>query len=185
MKRCYFTIILLMIISSNIISQVKYHTSNGNIQFFSKAPLENIEASTNELKAVIDFSNGKMLFIVPVESFVFEKDLMRRHFNDQYLESNKYPEARFFGKILDFNSIITFYSEYRLVKVIGNLTIHGVTREITETATLRYHQNQLEGESVFKVNLADYNVKIPRMFVKNIAETVEVTIRINLEKESL
>ena len=182
MKVAYFMLFFMILIQPEVISQMKYHTSNGFAHFFSRAPLENIEASTNELKAVIDFNNGDMLFIVPVESFVFEKALMRRHFNDQYMESHKYPEARFNGKILDFIPILTYYHEPRTVRIKGTLAIHGVTREITETATLSYHQEQLIGEAVFRVNLEDYNIKIPRMLVKNIAENMEVTIKVKMDK---
>ena len=183
MTRYYYSIIILIFVSLDVSSQVKFFTSNGSARFFSKAPLENIEAISNGLKAAIDMSTGDMLFMVPIESFVFEKSLMQRHFNDQYMESHKYPEAVFTGKIIDFNPILSFYKERRTVNVTGKLTIHGVTREITESAALYYNQDHLVGIAIFNIELKDYNISIPRMFVRNIAESVEVTINVKMGKE--
>ena len=176
------SILLLIFVSLTLHSQGKYYTEKGFARFFSVAPLENIEATNDELKAVINLANGELLFVLPVQSFVFEKDLMRRHFNEQYLETNLFPEARFIGKIVDFNPIISFYEVSRVVTVRGELTIHGVTRKITEQATLQYSQTRLLGESKFKVKVKDYDIKIPRLLVRNIAEVVEVTLKVDLEK---
>jgi polyisoprenoid-binding protein YceI len=182
MKKGIISILLLICVSFNLLSQAKYFTENGYARFFSEAPLENIEAATNELMAVIDFANGEILFLVRIKSFEFERNLMQRHFNEQFMESDKFPEARFSGKILNFNPIISFYNTPRTITVTGNLTIHGVTREITEQASLQYIQNQLVGETVFNVKVADYDIKIPRLLIRNIAEIVEVTIKVNLER---
>jgi polyisoprenoid-binding protein YceI len=184
MKRNFLGIMFSFTILTLANSQVIYQTTQGRARFFSEAPLENIDAFTHEVKAAVNFSNGEMLFIVPVKSFVFEKELMRRHFNEQYLETHKYPEAKFSGKITDFNPIISYYEMPRTVRINGSLTIHGITREINETASLQLLNNQLQGNAVFNVNLKDYNIKIPRMLIKNIAETVEVTIEVKLDKSN-
>ena len=183
MKRYFLIILILIICFPEVTSQGKYFTSAGSVRFFSKAPLENIEATSNELRAAIDISNGDMLLIVPIESFVFEKSLMQRHFNDQYMESHKYPEARFSGKIIDFNPIPAYYKERRTIRVNGKLTIHGVTKEITESASLHFNQDHFVGVAIFNIALKDYNIRIPRMFTRNIAESVEVTINVKLGKQ--
>ena len=182
MKKSIFGLLVSFGILTGVSSQAIYQTTEGYARFFSEAPIENIEAYTNEVKAAINFSNGEILFIVPVKSFIFEKELMRRHFNEQYLETHKYPEAIFSGKITDFNPIISYYEIPRNLRITGSLTIHGKTREINETASLQLHNNQLQGNAVFKVNLKDYKIKIPRLLIRNIAETVELTIKVDLDK---
>mgnify|MGYP002396541619 CR=1 FL=1 len=81
----------------------KYRLSSSEVSFFSEAPMENIEAFSEETKSIFDEANGEIAFILPIKSFSFEKSLMQEHFNENYLESDKYPNARFEGRLVDYD----------------------------------------------------------------------------------
>jgi polyisoprenoid-binding protein YceI len=172
-------VIIWLFLLQSITFEGKMSASSGYIRFYSEAPLENIEAINNKVKAAIDLSTGDLLFIVPIEEFVFEKNLMQKHFNQQYMESDKFPDARFVGKIKDLNSITSEgLTEH---EVTGELTIHGVTKTINEKAYLQLHDEYLSGSSKFKVRTADFDIKIPRILIMNIAEEIEVTVEVKFK----
>jgi hypothetical protein len=148
-------------------------TEVASASFFSKAPLENIEAENTGVRAALNIDSGEIMFLVNISGFEFEKSLMQKHFNEQYMESNKFPESRFEGYIMDWTGKPVRKTN---VNIRGRLTIHGVTREITEKATLEPEGDKIRGTSIFLVRLEDYKIKIPKMVIKNIAEVVEVKI---------
>ena len=156
-------------------------TSRATASLYSEAPLENIEASTSSVRAAMNTETGELIFVVPIKSFKFEKAKMQEHFNDHYMESEKYPEARFEGNIINWKGK---HSSKTRVKVKGKLTIHGITREVTQDAELDPDGNGLMGKSTFSVKLEDYNIKIPRMVIKNIAELVEISISAKFEPQN-
>ena len=157
-----------------------YISEKSHIRFFSQAPLEDIEATSTKLRAALNLETGVLLFIIPINSFEFEKQLMQKHFNDQYLESDKYPEARFEGKFtgapLEINGSTEALFE-------GLLSIHGETNKISGKAFLKNDGKIIHGKSTFLVRLEDYKIKVPRMVIKNIAEEVEVTIQVEFIPE--
>ena len=157
-----------------------YISEKSHVRFFSQAPLENIEATSTKLRAALNIETGILLFIIPINSFEFEKQLMQNHFNDQYLESDKYPEARFEGKFTGAPLELTGSIEALFE---GLLTIHGETNKISGKALLKKDGKIIHGKSTFLVRLEDYKIKIPRMVIKNIAEEVEVTIQVDFIPE--
>jgi len=157
-----------------------YISEKSHVRFFSQAPLENIEATSTKLRAALNIETGILLFIIPINSFEFEKQLMQNHFNDQYLESDKYPEARFEGKFTGAPLELTGSIEALFE---GLLTIHGETNKISGKALLQKDGTIIHGKSTFLVRLEDYKIKVPRMVIKNIAEEVEVTIQIDFIPE--
>ena len=106
---------------------------------------------------------------------------MEEHFNETYVESDKYPHAIFEGKIKDNDKIdYTKDGEYDVV-VEGKMTMHGETKDIAPTGKLIIKGNQIIIDSKFKLKLADYKVEVPASKLANIAEVVEVTIKSTLE----
>ncbi|MCS6917662.1 MAG: YceI family protein [Chitinophagales bacterium] len=145
-----------------------------NISFFSEAPLENIDAHTKSAVGVIDMNTGAVFFKVPIKTFTFKKALMQEHFNENYMESDKYPHATLKGQIInlpDPNKDGTYS-----VTVEGDLTIHGVTQKRQIPGTLVIKGNELQVTSEFDVRLADHNITIPKLVIKNIAEVVQVKV---------
>ena len=150
------------------------------VTFYSKAPLEDIEARSTKLRGAISLETGKLLFVIPIKSFEFDKELMQKHFNEQYLESDRFPEARFEGK---FNESPVVVTGSHSIPFEGVMTLHGVSRKITGKAELAREGSGVLGQSTILIRLADYDIKIPRMVIKNIAEVVEVRIKVEFQPE--
>lgn len=147
-----------------------------NIHFFSEAPLENIEAESNKGVAAINPAENTLYFEVPIVTFDFEKDLMEEHFNENYMESEKYPTAIFNGT---FDSDISWSEagEYETT-VVGTMNIHGVEQEMTDSGILRIDESgNISIESTFEVKLVDHEIEVPKIVIKNIAEVIEVTVK--------
>lgn len=144
------------------------------ISFFSEAPLEDIESKSDEGVSALDLATGEIYFKVPIRSFEFKKSLMQEHFNENYLESDKYPYAEFKGAVQDWKGMLK--DGTYPVRVTGNLNIHGVAKAYTVEGKLLRTAGQVSVSSVFPVEVADHHIKIPRLVIKNIAEVVEVKI---------
>ncbi|KAA2245799.1 YceI family protein [Chitinophaga agrisoli] len=167
-----FTVLLLGVLHA--FGQDVYSCRNANLSFFSSAPLEDIEAKTDKGVAAINAKTGAIYFKVPVNTFQFKKKLMQEHFNENYLETEKYPWAEFKGKLsgpIDCTKNGTYD-----VTVDGNMTIHGVQKAYTEKGTVTVNNGQLTATCKFNVKLEDHKIKIPTLVIKNIAEVVEVTV---------
>ncbi|HSF54072.1 MAG TPA: YceI family protein [Algoriphagus sp.] len=146
---------------------------SGYARFFSDALIEDISAENDEASGIIDLGSGEAVFLIPITGFEFKKSLMKEHFNENYLESEKYPEAHFRGKISGYSPA----SSSSKAVAEGEMTIHGVTKRVKIPGTITKQGGQLILESVFTVVLKDYQVEIPRLMFQNIAEEVEVTVK--------
>ena len=112
---------------------------------------------------------------------MFKNALMQEHFNENYLESDIYPKSIFKGEIKDWKSIAINDSTLN-IKLVGELTIHGVTNNIEQNATIWRKSENLVGKCKFIISLEDYNVKIPKIVRQNIAESIEIKVDVNLSK---
>ncbi|MDX1684132.1 MAG: YceI family protein [Saprospiraceae bacterium] len=176
------TIILSSLILAVHVYGQTYMTQNGTITFFSETPLENIEAINNQVSSAIDLSSGNIEAQALIKAFSFEKALMQQHFNERYLESHTYPKAKFEGKILNVESLELSDSPQE-VQVEGQLSLHGVTRDLNTTATLqKTGADKIHGESLFYVKPADYEIEIPSGVRQKIAREIEVKIDFDLEE---
>ncbi len=151
-------------------------TRNGRITFFSKTPVENIDARNNEVTSILDAKKGEFVFMVLIKSFKFKKALMEEHFNENYMESNLFPKAIFKGTISDLNNINFSIDGLYPVTVKGNLTLHGVTKNIEVPGSIRIAQGVINANSNFNINLKDYKIKVPAIVVNNIAESINITV---------
>lgn len=177
-----FKVLLLTLVITNtsVLAQERFKLKDSEVIFFSEAPLENITAKNSESIGVIDISKNNFAFRVPIKSFVFPKQLMQEHFNENYLESDKFPTGTFRGTIEgDFD--IKKDGRYPIIAK-GELDIHGVKKQREITATILVKNNKLSLESKFIVKLVDHDIKIPSIVFNNIAEEIEVTIKSSLEK---
>ena len=174
MKRAAFLSILwLVFISAN--SQ-KYMTKNGYIGFYSHTPLEDIKADNNQVASVIDISTGEIVFQVLIKSFRFEKALMEEHFNENYMESEKFPKASFKGKITNLTSVSFSNNGTYPVTVEGDLTIRDVTKKITSTGSVEVVTGGINAGAKFNIVPEEYKINIPRVVRDNIAKIIEVTV---------
>jgi len=165
------TIILFFFIT-NIQAQ-QYLTKKAEISFFSKAPIEDISAVNTKVSAVYDDETKQLVFQLNISDFIFPKPLMQEHFNENYLESDKFPKSSFSGIVGDINENLT---------AKGTLKIHGVPNEVEVKGSLEKTNDSVIINATFIIKLKDYKIKIPRVVMYNIAEEIEVTIKAKLKK---
>lgn len=178
MKRFLFLILGLLPGVVNVFAQDVYSCRNASFSFYSSAPLEDIEAKTDRGVSAINLKTGSVYFKVPVNTFQFRKKLMQEHFNENYLETEKYPYAEFKGKIVEPTADLSKEGTHN-VTVEGVLSIHGVEKTYKEKGTITVQNGQVTSSSKFNVRLEDHKIKIPTLVIKNIAEVVEVTVKAN------
>ena len=159
----------------------RYATKNGYIRFYSDAPLEKIEAINRQVNAALDMKTGDYVFRVLMKSFGFEKALMQEHFNENYVESDTYPNATLLGKIVNFSEINVAKEGIYPVTVEGKLTIHGVTKQVTVKGTMEAKGGKLIGKAKFDINLDDYKISIPAAVISNISKNIEINVETVLE----
>ena len=167
------------LLSSSLFAQDKFYTKTGKISFFSKAIIENIDAHNRSVTCVLDIKTGNVQFSVPIKGFDFEKALMQEHFNENYLESDKYPRGEFKGQIVNNPDINYTKDGVYQGKVKGKLTIHGVTNEIETDGKVTKEGNRILIFSEFNVRLPDYKIKNEKM--QNISNNIKVTVNCALE----
>ena len=167
----YLLILVLLGLSFTATAQ-KYQSNNGYVKFFSEAKLEDITAENETARSIIDMETGELVYSVTITDFQFEKSLMQEHFNENYLESEKYPKSTLSAKIVDWNG----EKGEQTVKVAGELTIHGVTKKVELEGNISYQDDLVKVSAKFPVALKDYKVKIPKIVFYNIAEVVDVTV---------
>lgn len=164
----------LFILAVNICTGQIFSTKESVITFFSEAPLENIEAINKVGKIILNTSNNELVARVPVNGFIFEKPLMQEHFNENYMESDRYPMALFKGKI---NEAIDYTKEgVHKVTATGKLNVHGIEKERTINGTLTVKKDEIAMQSEFTIRLEDHKISIPKVVFEKIAETVQVKI---------
>lgn len=168
-----------VLFSTSVYAQDKYFTKTGKISFFSKAIIENIEAHNRSVTCVLDSKTGNVQFSVPIKGFEFEKALMQEHFNENYLESDKFPRGEFKGQIVDNN--VVDYSKDGIydVKVKGKLSIHGETNDLETEGKVTREGNKLTLFSEFNIRLPDYKIKNEKL--QNISNTIKVTVTCQLD----
>ena len=182
MKKYILPAIILLVSAFHTQAQ-KIYTKNGSISFFSKTSMENIEANNNQVMSVLNTQTGDLQFSVLIKSFHFEKALMEEHFNENCLESEKYPKATFKGSISEINKVLFGTDGMYNVNTTGELTLHGVTKKINSTGTITVRGGKIAADAKFFIKLADYNVSIPKLVKDNIAESVEVKVLMNYDQK--
>ncbi len=166
----------LIFATAGSLAQTRYIDRSGKASFFSSAPMEDIKAETNQALSVFDIKTGEIVASMLMRSFNFKKALMQEHFNENYVESNKFPKATFKGKVTNIGEFdIKKNGKYSL-DVVGEITLHGVTRPLHVTAEAVVENSGVKAKAVFPLAVKDFDIDIPRLVVMNIAEQVEVTV---------
>lgn len=187
MKKTLLTTAMTLLLATGFILPVtigtaqaqRYAASEGYITFYSEATVEDIEAKNEKIQSIFDTESGKIAYIVPIREFMFDKNLMRKHFNENYMHTEKYPEATFTGTLEGF----TWKEGTQEVTAKGKLTIHGITKEVEHTGTVTIEGNKMSMHAEFPVVLEEYEVERPKLLWKNIAEEVLVTVHLNYAKQ--
>lgn len=158
-----------------------FKTTSGSVYFNASTPLEDIVAVNYKVNAILVEEKGKFAAVLLIKDFSFRRKLMQEHFNENYMESDRYPKAYFNGIIeqFDYNNLTSALTIFR---INGELTIHGVTRKITENIMLGTNNNQIRLESDFTIKPEDYQIEVPKLLFKKIAKQVRVHIELNLKQ---
>ena len=177
--------LLFLLVTVFSFAQPRYVTRDGHISFFSEAPLENIEAHNHLVVSLLDIEKSEVVASLFIKDFKFDKSLMQEHFNENYLESDKFPKATFQGVLKGGHPIdVTKNGTYQ-VETDGKLTLHGVTKEIQLAGTLEVKDNTVYVKAKFKIAIRDYKIDVPTIVVKNIAEIVEVTVDLKYSPQKI
>lgn len=181
-KRWCILLFILAIVASGFKKQPSqlYLTTSGKISFRSDAPLEVIRASSTDLIGLIDITKGNFSFKIQVHSFQgFNSPLQKEHFNENYMESDKYPEASFKGKIIE-DVDLSVDGTYQ-VRTKGILTIHNVPQERIIQSDVTVKKNIITVHSAFTVLLSDHNIPIPMVVNQKLANEIKVEVNATLE----
>ncbi len=175
MKKIFFTLSLFFF-SLSIYSQEKvYSTKNGNISINANTPVETIEATNNQTLSKLSNKSGQLVFMLLIKGFKFNNALMQEHFNENYMESSKFPKADFKGNITNI-SAVNFAKDgtYNII-VEGDLTIHGVSKKIKSNGTLTVNKGVITATSNIKIKVKDFGIA-GKYIGDKIAEEVNTTI---------
>ncbi len=179
-------IILLLFISylpiSSLLAQGGnlFSATSGKISFQSDAPFELIKAKSKEVTGLLDITKKTFAFKVRIETFDgFNSALQREHFNENYMESSKYSNASFSGKIIE-DTDLTKEGNYT-VRTKGNLIVHGISQERIIKSNLSVKEGRINVHSTFTVMLTDHNIRIPKVVKDKLAEEIKVDVTTMLE----
>lgn len=162
-------------------AQTKFFTRSGKISFFSRSLIENIEAVNKSVTCVMDISTGNIQSVLKMRGFSFRKSLMQDHFNENYVESDKYPQAEFKGKV-DNNEQVNYAADGIYdAHVSGTLQMHGQTNPVEANGTISVSGATIVIVCPFKILLNDYKIDIPSLVKDNISNTIAVTVSFQLE----
>jgi polyisoprenoid-binding protein YceI len=163
------------------VCQTRYIDRSGKASFFSSALVEDIEAHNNQAVSILDVKSGEIVASMLMKSFDFKKALMEEHFNENYIESNKFPKATFKGKITNLDQFNTTKNGKYVLEIDGDITIHGVTKPLKIKAEASVTDGKIKASAIFPLKVKDFKITIPSLVRNNIAEEVEVGVSFNYQ----
>ena len=173
--------LFFFLISSQLGAQ-KFSTKEGVIKFVSRAQLELIQASSTKLQGVLDPATSQFAFLVDIKSFQgFNSGLQQHHFNENYMESEKFPYAKFSGKIIE--QVDYTQNNSAEVRAKGELEIHGQKQVRIIKSKITVQEKGVIIEAQFLVPLSDHDITIPKIVNQKIATEIQVDVNITLSRE--
>jgi polyisoprenoid-binding protein YceI len=183
MKQPAIIIALSGLICFHTQAQDKFFTKSGKLTFDATVPAspEKITGISKTATAVLDTKTGNLQFSVLMKGFQFERALMEEHFNENYVESNKFPKAEFRGVILNQDAISYSKDGSYMAKVKGKMSMHGETKEIEATGTIKVKSGTITLLSDLSLPLSDYKISIPSLVADKVAAKAQVRVDCQLE----
>jgi hypothetical protein len=174
MKNIFLISFLFAMICCN--AQTKMITKTGKITFEASVPtFEEVKAKNETVTCIINTKTGEIASLALIKGFRFKIALMEEHFNENYLESEKYPKATFKGKIegFDVSKLSEIATEFTIK---GKLELHGKSKEIKTISKIRKVNNGIEILSNFDINTNDFNIEIPSVVSKKVSKKVNLNL---------
>lgn len=172
-------VLIIVVLASGFFTQTnaqKYITKTGKIEIFSETPLFVIDGVNKKVASILNASNGNIVTSTLIRSFRFEEALVEEHFNENYLEPNKFPKAIFKGKITNMSEVNLKKDGEYPISISGKLTIHGQTRDITEPGKITVKNGKISATTQFVVSLKEYHIKIEKAYKKAIKDEIKLKI---------
>jgi polyisoprenoid-binding protein YceI len=169
-------IILLVAGITTVSAQSRIFTKSGTISFSAGTAVEDVDGSNKSVTSIVDTGTGQIEFAVLMRGFEFKRALMQDHFNENYVESEKFPKSIFKGKVLNISDVDFTKDGTYAVKVKGSLDLHGVSKEIEVPATFTVSKGVISAISEFIINNADFNITIPGAVADKVSPTVSVQV---------
>lgn len=182
MKKIMTSLVALLIVQIGFAQNVLLDKL-GTAHFYSEAPLEDIEATNKKAIGAFDLDKGGIAVSMIIKNFHFDKSLMEEHFNENYLESDKYPKASLKGKIQNFSDLDFSKPGVFTAKIEGDLEIHGVKKPLVCDVNFEVNKEVISVKTKFQVALKDHNIEIPTIVIRNIAEVVDVDASFNFVRK--
>lgn len=175
MKTLLLIVVFGFLIGS-LSAQDKYFTRTGHIYIISATPLLDLEADNNQVASILDIKTGELVFTLLMKSFIFKEALAQDHFNENYVESDKYPKAGFSGKILQMENLdLSKAGKYNVI-VEGDLTIHGQKNKVKSKGTIEVKNDLIIAQAKFEINVYDYGIKIPKLVQDKVNKIIPITV---------
>lgn len=178
-KTRQYVLIFGLFLSSIGFGQALWKEKSTEVRFFAGTPLEDIEAKNKTTRILLNENTGEVYVLIKIKDFVFRRALMQEHFNENYLESDKYPVAEWKGRL---DPALIPVSEFvgQKWKCSGLLTLHGVGKERTLEVELSKKGESIRGKSNFEIILSEHNIDRPSIVWEKLAEKVAVEIDFEL-----
>ncbi len=175
MKKLLLCFTLFLLLAGKGYAQDLYYAKNVETSFFSEARFENIDAVSKKGTSVINVATGEVAFKIPIRSFVFKNGLMQEHFNENYMESDKFANATFAGKLMP-GADLSKDGTYNVI-VAGKLSVHGITRERTVAGVVEVKKGRILVTTSFEVPVQDHHIDIPNDKISNISQNILVKVK--------
>jgi polyisoprenoid-binding protein YceI len=181
MKKVILGLTVTIFLSVTANAQKLFFTRNGHVDFFSSTAMEDIKADNDKVTSIINTTTGDIEFSMLNMAFQFKKALMQEHFNENYMESSRFPKSTFKGKIVNLDKINFEQDGTYPAVVSGEITIHGVTKNITANGKIIVKDGKFQAESNFILKPEDFDIRIPNLVRNNIAREIKVTLSSSYE----
>jgi len=176
-------VLFIFSVKPTFVAAQVYFTKNGSVSFFSKTIVENIAATNNETISILNIQTGEMQFSLLNNGFHFPKAKMEEDFNEDYMESARYPRSTFKGIISGVNKIDFANDGTWPVTVTGDLQIHGITKKISVPGKIVITNGKINATATFSVLLKDYSIKIPSIVSNKISEKIDISVNALYQKK--
>ena len=181
MKKVFFSALATLFVLN--LSAQKFFTKDAKVNFDATSALEKIAAVNSKGTLVIDAATGKIEAAVLVKGFHFEQALMEEHFNENYMESNKFAKSTFAGDIVDFKNAINSAKDGSYTATVkGKLTMHGITKDVETKGNFIVKSGAITASKTsFKILVADYGIAIPGIVKDKVAKEVKIDISATMQ----
>jgi polyisoprenoid-binding protein YceI len=176
-----FAISLMCLAFTQGSAQSRYFTKSGDITFDASGAMEDIKAENKKATFVLDAKTGAIELAVLLKAFEFDRALMQEHFNENYVESDKYPKSTYKGKIADFANVDLSKDGTYPVKISGQLNIHGETKAVPASGTFVVKGGKVSGKASFTILLSDFDIEITSLVKDKISKTVNINVAVWLD----